>query len=121
MDSTTSSASSSLEIVVLDFKPFPKNTLVGFFNLSLPAVGLTLCECTFHRSEGKSWVGLPARSYEVGGVKKWMRLVEATDKSAHFRFQAVAVKAIENYLANLQKPVSTLPRASIPPAPRFPR
>ena len=89
-----------LQIVVREFKPFTKNTLKGFATILLPAVGLVLFECPFHeREDGRKWLGLPARSYEKNGKKEWMRLAECADKDAHYRFQNVAVKAVEDFLA----------------------
>lgn len=116
-NTTTPQSSSTLEIIVSDFKPYSSRTLLGFVTLSLPAVGLTLHECTFHRTEdGKAWVGYPARGYLQDGAKKWKRLVDAMSKEAHYRFQFVAVKAIEQFLADQkeQAPSSGVPRAVIP-------
>jgi hypothetical protein len=122
---TCSAPTSSLQIIVSQFKLYPKNTLIGFVTLELPAIGLTLHECTFHRgADGRGWVGFPARSYVQNGEKKWKRLVDTISKEAHYHFQSVAVRAIENYLAKQsQPPQSQLPQghASAPalrPAPQ---
>ena len=45
---------------ILDFKPFSKNTLLGFFDLELDS-GLILSGCALHEKNGKRWIGLPAK------------------------------------------------------------
>ena len=113
------SPSTSLQIVVKDLKPFKRNTLEGFVLLSLPQVGLELHECTFHRdANGNAWVGLPARSYQAQGQKKWMRLVDTTDKDAHYRLQRAAVRAVDEFLARQQ---TTTTPAPLPPKAAIPR
>ena len=104
---TDSTSASTLEIVVSDFKPYAKNTLVGFITLHVPAVGLSLHECTFHRcDDGKARVGFPARGYVQDGQKKWKWLVDTASNEWHYRFQHVAVKAVEEFLANQEAPSS---------------
>lgn len=96
----TTSTALTLEIVCEEFKPRVTSTLRGFAALTFPIIGLRLLECTFHVNvDGKKWVGLPARSYELSGQKKWAQIAESTDKHAHFRFQAAAVQAVEKFLA----------------------
>src|SRR4051812_33092873 len=57
-----------------------KNTLRGSFSVALPS-GLILHECTLHTRDGKRWIGLPARSYEQAGERRWVRLIEFTDRA----------------------------------------
>ena len=114
-NSTSSAASSTLQIVVVQFKPLQKNTLQGFAVLQLPQVGLELHECPFHRdANGNAWVGFPARSYEHQGQKKWCRLVETTSKEWHYRFQHAAVRAVQDFLAKEQAQATSVPKARIP-------
>ena len=42
----------------IDFKPYRKNTLRGFFTLEI-AGGLQIRDCTLHESHGKAWFGFP--------------------------------------------------------------
>ena len=99
-DNTATPAASSIQVVVVSFKRFEKNTLRGFVTLTVSPPGITIHDCTYHqRDDGKSWIGWPARSYEKDGQTQWCRIVEAADKSAHWRLQSLACKAVEQYLA----------------------
>jgi hypothetical protein len=115
-NTTNPSPASTLEIICSDFKPYSSRTLIGFVTLSFPAVGLSLHECTYHRTEdGKAWVGFPARAYIQDGAKKWKRLADTLSKEAHYRFQHVAVRAIEKFLAEQkQKAAPSVPKTVIP-------
>jgi hypothetical protein len=88
-----------LEIICEKFKPFQKNSLKGFADLILPAVGLRLVECGYFEGDsGSLWVGFPSRCYEKGGEKKWARMVDSVDKQSYGRFQRSAVAAIQKFL-----------------------
>ena len=71
---------------VLDFKPYSKNTLKGFFDLRL-ASGMVLCGCTLYEKNGRYWIGLPAKSYlKDDGEQAWCRIIDFSDKETHDRF-----------------------------------
>ena len=94
----TSTPSSSIQVVVVSFRPYEKNTLQGFVTLALTPPGIVVHDCSYHQRDGKSWVAWPARSYEKEGQTQWCRIVEAADKSAYWRLQSLCVKAVERYL-----------------------
>ena len=77
---------------ILNFKPFEKNTLRGFFDIEL-ASGLILRGCTLHEN-GRRWVGLPAKPYTANdGGQAWAAIVDFRDKQTAARFQEMATAA----------------------------
>jgi hypothetical protein len=72
---------------VLNFKPFVKNTLRGFFDLGLP-FGMILRDCMFCEKDGKRWIGWPAKSYDKkDGSKSWSNIVDFVDNKSKYLFQ----------------------------------
>jgi hypothetical protein len=85
----------------------PKNTLIGFCDLTLAPSGLILHDCTLHsRPDGKRWVGLPARP-QIDSVTRlhrkdattgkflWAPSVEIYGQAERQRFQKAALAAID--------------------------
>jgi hypothetical protein len=79
------------------FRPFRKNTLLGFCDLELSRTGLILRDCTLHEKCGKRWIAFPARSF-IGhdGETKWTPLIEFAENAGEARkqFQHQAVDAV---------------------------
>jgi hypothetical protein len=96
-------------IKCIRFRRFEKNTLKGFADFELTKVGLIIRDCTFHESNGKGWVGFPARSYTdpATGEIKWQALVEFAPGARESReqFRKQAVEAIHAAVAD-EEPVS---------------
>jgi hypothetical protein len=82
---------------VREWKPYAKNTLVGFVSLELPS-GLIIHGCTVHEKNGSRWIGLPAKQYTKDGTQTWAPLVEFASKEVREKFQALALAAIDAYL-----------------------
>jgi hypothetical protein len=110
-DSTPATAASTELIVEVEsFRAFERNTLKGFCVLVFPSIGLKLFECAVHeREDGKRWIGFPARSYEKDGKREWFRLADTTNRVAHARIQAAALRALETFL---RKESATPPAAA---------
>lgn len=88
---------------VSNFKPYKKNTLLAFLSLTLPS-GLTLHGCTLHQKGESRWVSMPAKSYvKNDGETAWAIMVEIPDKDTLREFQALAIEAIDAYLAGGSK------------------
>ena len=85
-------------VEVISFKPFVKNTLQGFLDLKLPAIGLSISGCTLHQKNESRWVGLPGRQYEENGEKKWAVILDFASKEAKNSFQKAAIAAVDQYL-----------------------
>jgi len=77
--------------VVSNAKPLNKNTLRGFFDVTL-ASGLKLNGCALHEKDGRRWVGLPAREWtKQDGSKSWTPMVEVPDRDTRDKFNAAVV------------------------------
>ena len=85
------------ELIVSEWKPFEKNTLRGFLSLILPS-GLVIHDITLHEKNGRRWFNMAARPYK-DGKDGWQPLVEFSSRDVRDRFQAMALAAIDKYLA----------------------
>jgi hypothetical protein len=80
-----------VNITISNPKPLTKNTLRGFFDVTLDS-GLKINGCTLHVNGDARWVGLPAREWAKGdGSKSWTPMVELPDRGARDRFNAAVV------------------------------
>jgi hypothetical protein len=90
----------SVRIVCEEFKPFRRNTLVGFAVLLLPDLGLRIRECPVHRQGDRRWIGFPGRQWtDQQGNKQWANLIEFLDGVDREAFQTGAVEAIRSRIA----------------------
>src|SRR5262249_58981578 len=71
-----------IEVTATAFKPYAKNTLIGFVDLMLPSIGLTISGCTVHEKGESRWIGLPGRPYTENGVTKYANILDFPDKDA---------------------------------------
>jgi hypothetical protein len=77
------------------FRPYQKNTLLGFADFLLVKTGIIIRGCTWHRQNDKEWIGFPAQKYEdQDGKTQCAPMVEfaegATEAREQFRKYAVA-------------------------------
>jgi hypothetical protein len=99
MPSTVTAAAG---FVVSNWRPYVRNTLVGFCSIELPS-GMVIHECAFHRKADDRWLSLPAGKFEKSdGVTTWVPLVEFSSKEAKRRFQEQALAAIDRFLGGRQ-------------------
>jgi len=86
------------QFTIENWKPFHKNTMVGFLDLVLPS-GMILRGCILHEKDSARWIALPARSYanDSGGTT-WVTTVEFATKEAQSRFQQAALEAMDRHL-----------------------
>jgi hypothetical protein len=83
---------------VRSWRPFQKNTLLGFMSMELPS-GLVINDITLHEKSGSRWTAMPARQYELNGEKTWAPVIEFAGKESRAAFQELALSAIDRYLA----------------------
>lgn len=56
------SGTSKLTVEIVEFKAMERNTLRGFVSVRIPAMRLTIRDCTVNESSGRRWVGLPGKA-----------------------------------------------------------
>jgi DNA-binding cell septation regulator SpoVG len=83
--------------LVIDWKPFEKNTLKGFVSLTLPS-GLTIHNITVHQKGDARWVSMPSRAYKKpDGSETWQPIIEFATKEAQKRFRDATLAALDAY------------------------
>ena len=88
-----------MAIEIQGFRKFEKNSLRGFVTVQFPTVGLEIRDCTVHESNGKRWIGLPAKPYKDDkGETKYAYIVSFPDKKIYGAFQKQALDALDEYL-----------------------
>jgi hypothetical protein len=88
------------EFTVSDWKPFQRNTLLGFLNLTTPS-GLIFRGCSIHEKEGSRWISMPAQKLaKDDGTTTYKPMVEFVSKEARDRFNEVALRAVDRFLAS---------------------
>ena len=84
---------------IRDWRPRENGTLLGFCTI-VTAGGMIIHNCALHEKSGRRWFSMPNREYQSReGERKFERLVEFIDRTAEDRFQALALSAIDRYLA----------------------
>jgi hypothetical protein len=108
-------------LVCSGWKPFAKNTLVGFASIHVPAWNLTILGVCLHQQNGKRWAALPAKPYlntagdlerAVDGKPRYVRVLAFDDFRIANRFSAAVVAAVDRYIEE-----SRLPTPVTSPAP----
>ncbi len=85
-------------ITVRNWKPFHKNTLVGFFSATMPD-GVIIHNLTLHEKNGSRWIGMPAREWtNDAGEKQFARLVEFTSREIADTFRDAVLEALDQHL-----------------------
>lgn len=85
-------------VTCTESRAFEKNTLLCFVTLIVDPPGMTLKGCAVHAKNGKRWVNLPSKQYTgESGVTLWQPLVTIEDKSEYWRFQNLALTALDKY------------------------
>jgi hypothetical protein len=95
-------------IVCLGWRPFQKNTLQGFAEISVPAWHLVIKEVEVHEhSNGKRWVALPSKPLcdeatgaplrDDKGKIRYVNIFQLTDPDTADRFKAAVLQAVDRY------------------------
>jgi hypothetical protein len=102
------SGAKPLPVVLLDWRPFPKGSLLGFAKVSVGALEIT--DVTVHLSGGRKWAGLPAKPQidREGNVRRdavgkiqYAKVIAWTNKETGDRFSESVVAAIEERYGSL--------------------
>ena len=88
-----------MQVEILHFRPFVKNSLQGFVTIFLPEVGLEIRGCTLHEASGKRWVGLPAKEYTTEeGKQAYSYIITFPAQKTWKAFQHAAIAALDHFL-----------------------
>ncbi len=89
------------KISIENYKPIGKNGLKCVFDLKLNQTSMILRGCSLFEKDGKRWINLPQKVYEVEGKKKYTAIVEIQDKALRERFQKSAKEALFAFVGGL--------------------
>ena len=88
----------------IDFKPYRKNTLRGFFTLEIVG-GLQIRDCTLHEDNGRAWFGFPGAPQIEGGQVKMLdgkplykNIIFIPDKALLEKVRASIVRQLAEHL-----------------------
>ena len=92
-------------IKAANFRPFEQNTLIGFCDLTLPEIGLTIRDCPVHRKGESRWVSMPGKPVIDRATKqiqidpqtqrpRYVNILDWTNADARREFQDAAVAAV---------------------------
>jgi DNA-binding cell septation regulator SpoVG len=80
---------------VTNWKPYTKNTLRGFFTVTLPS-GLVIHNCTLHQKQDSRWVGMPSQKFtKEDGTTSYTPVIEFTNREASDRFRDAVLEALD--------------------------
>lgn len=83
---------------ITEFKIVNKGALKATFNVVIPEWGLTIRDCKDFESNGRNWIGYPARSYDdpETGKKKYFNYIQFEEKVKE-RFEVSIKKELEKH------------------------
>ena len=93
-----------LKVEARNFRRYKSNTLQGFFDAFLPALGLTIRGTSLHQRDGRWWVSPPGRPHlkpdgtqarDRDGRPRFSSVFEFSDRGAQDRFSEAAVGALK--------------------------
>lgn len=64
--------SGKLQVEIAEWKPMERGTLLGFVNVRIPAMRLTIRDCTVNESHGRRWIGLPGKA-QIDGNRELVK------------------------------------------------
>src|ERR1700722_8331237 len=90
-------------VIVTEWRPMPKNTLLGFCSAHLPS-GMQIADCSVHQKNGKFWVsppgkpqldrdGVALRDVATGRIK-YLPIITFETKAIADRFSAQIIEAL---------------------------
>jgi hypothetical protein len=91
-----------LTVRVETFKPLRSHSLYGFTDLLIPEIRLRIKEASVHQSNGRRWVGLPAKPqidrgrvrHDERGKTAYVSTLQFTDKTTSDAFSGRAIEAL---------------------------
>ena len=93
------------EFQISNWKPREKNTLRGFFSITLPN-GLIIHDVMLHEKGDRRWISLPAREYtDENGQRAFTAFLEFSDKTIAKRFHDRVLAALDRHFAEMKAEV----------------
>ena len=87
-------------VAILDWRPYRKNTLLGFARLLLPS-GMILNDVMVHQRGDGRWISLPSREWaDVAGAKHFAPIVEFDQRDTLEQFKRAVLIAFDEYVEN---------------------
>lgn len=94
-------ACSGRGLILREWRPMARNTLIGFADISLP-IGLEIDDVAVHVSHGRAWVSFPGRPVldadgqhvGTGGKKRWAISLRWSDRAIAARFSEVVIELV---------------------------
>jgi len=83
----------SVGISISNWKPLGHGALKGVFDAELPS-GMVLCECSLFEKDGKHWVTMPQKQFQVGGVTKYRPAVSFVNRTTSVEFNESVLQAL---------------------------
>jgi hypothetical protein len=91
-----------LGVSVIEFKPVNRNTLVGFANVRIAEMRLTIRDVAIHEKAGERWAQLPARpqldregvAIRREGKVQYAMLLEWDDAATRAAFSRAVIAAL---------------------------
>lgn len=85
-------------VTCLSLRRIDKGALVGFCDIKIEAWHLVLKDCKWFKKGPAEWIGMPSTKFtDKNGKDHYSDLVEFSDKYSADRFQAAALKAIQDF------------------------
>ena len=83
------------QIVITDWKPFERNTLRGFFSVTLPS-GLVIHDCSLHEKGSSRWINFPSQIYTgKDGSTNYKPFLEFRDRKTSVNFRDQVLRALD--------------------------
>lgn len=94
-----------MDIDVVEFKSFQKNTLQGFLTVRIIEMDMIVTDLTVHAQNDKRWIGLPGKPQldrdgkviTSGGKAQYVNILKFASRQASDAFRDAVLKAFDQY------------------------
>ena len=82
-------------LTVSNFRRLDRGALIGVFDVTLIAVGMTIRGAKLFAKDGRRWIGMPDREWTTrDGARRFEPVVEIADRGAADRFRDQVLDAL---------------------------
>jgi len=86
-------------VQISNWMALEKNTLRGFFNLTLQPSGLIIKQCMLHEKNGQRWVSLPGQKFiDAEGRTGFKSVLNFTSRESADNFRDQVLRALDEHL-----------------------